>query len=370
MDVRSRTVEGVVMDGEFWRGRKVFVTGHTGFKGGWLSLWLSRRGAEVYGYSLAPPTNPSFYSAARVAQRIAGNTIADLRDFGAMAKALAEARPSVVFHLAAQSLVRRSYIEPVETYEVNVIGTVNLLEAIRKADSVRAIVNVTSDKCYENREWVWPYRETEPMGGVDPYSSSKGCSELVTSAYRRSFFETNGIRLASGRAGNVIGGGDWASDRLVPDCVRAFSRREAVRLRHPEAVRPWQHVLEPLAGYLRLAEKLYDEGGSAFGSAWNFGPDVGGEATVGEVAEEVARLWGQGAQVERMQQEDDQRHEAGLLRIDSSRARSRLHWRPRWQLGQALEYTVAWYRAFLEGADMLDVSLGQIQAYEDGGSGL
>ena len=283
---------------KFWKGKSVFITGHTGFKGSWLSIWLNRMGAHVSGYSLAPPTVPSNFELTGIGKDIV-SVINDIRDYSLVEKAIKTNQPEIVFHMAAQPLVRRSYVDPVETYSTNVMGTVHLLEAIRKTDCVKAVINVTSDKCYENKEWIWGYRENDPMGGYDPYSSSKGCAELVSSAYLNSFFNpvaygTHGVALASVRAGNVIGGGDFGEDRLVPDIVRAFSISEPVNIRLPNSVRPWQHVLEPLSGYLMLAEKLYNEGGK-YSGAWNFGPAEGCVKTVGWIVERIANYWGESA---------------------------------------------------------------------------
>ena len=272
MGLGQRPLEGMEMNRSFWHGKRVFLTGHTGFKGGWLALWLADMGAEVSGYSLDAPTRPNFFSICNLESRVRVSKIADIRDAAALTAAMRAAEPQIVLHLAAQSLVRRSYVEPIETFSVNVMGTANLLEAVRHVPGVKAVVNVTTDKCYENREWVWPYRENEAMGGHDPYSSSKGCSELVTAAYRRSFLETAGIHVASARAGNVIGGGDWAADRLIPDFLRALDAGQRLVIRSPGATRPWQHVLEPIAGYLGLAEKLYLDG-KDFADGWNFGPE-------------------------------------------------------------------------------------------------
>jgi CDP-glucose 4,6-dehydratase len=352
-------VEDVVMPGSFWRGKRVFVTGHTGFKGAWLSLWLSDLGANVTGYSLPPPTTPSLFDLARVKDRVR-HLQGDVREEGALAQAVAEARPEIVFHLAAQSLVRASFDDPVGTYATNVMGTINLLEAARRCDGVRALVCVTSDKCYENRETPRPYREDEAMGGYDPYSSSKGCAELAAAAYRRSFFSgEDGPAIATARAGNVIGGGDWGKDRLVPDLLNGFSAGERPLIRFPSAVRPWQHVLEPLAGYLRLAEALWNRDPGA-ASGWNFGPDEADARPVGWIADRLAALWGDGAAWETT--EEPQPHEARLLRLDSSKARQRLGWTPVWALDEALRHTVAWRRALDGGADMADFTLEQIRA--------
>jgi len=343
----------------FWSGRRVLVTGHTGFKGSWLALWLSALGAEVTGLSDAVPTEPSLFALARVEERV--RTVwADVRDEGAVRRALEEAQPEVVLHLAAQSLVRRSFREPRETFDVNVMGTVCVLEAVRVVPGVRAVVNVTSDKCYENREWEWAYREDEPMGGHDPYSSSKGASELVTSAYRRSFFgDPDGPRLASARAGNVIGGGDWGADRLVPDVLRAALEGGAVEIRNPGATRPWQHVLNPLSGYLALAERLCEDSTAA--TAWNFGPDEADARPVGWVVERLDALWPGGLRWER--EPGEHPHEARYLKVDSSRARARLGWAPVWGLERALESIVAWYAALQAGEDMRAVTLAQVGAF-------
>jgi CDP-glucose 4,6-dehydratase len=356
----SRTLEDVAVNRAFWAGRRVFVTGHTGFKGSWLSLWLQDAGAQVSGYSTSPPTTPNLFTAARVAERLGAHVVADVRDAQALKAAMRAAAPEIVFHLAAQPLVRRSYADPVETYAVNVLGTVNLLEAVRTCASVRALVNVTTDKCYENREWVWGYREHEPLGGRDPYSSSKACSEFVTAAYRASFFETAGAAIASARAGNVIGGGDWAEDRLIPDFLRAADAGRSAEIRHPEATRPWQHVLEPLSGYLRLAERLVAQG-PAFASAWNFGPGGDSTRTVRWILDYLcARLPGAawhhvgGSQV----------HEANTLKLDSSRAARELSWLPRWPLSRALDATVEWHQAWRRGDDLRALCLRQIADYE------
>ena len=344
----------------FWRGKRVFLTGHTGFKGGWLALWLADLGVEVHGYALPPPTNPNFFTSTRLGLRLASSTVADIRDATALEGAMQAARPDIVLHLAAQPLVRHSYAEPVETFAVNVMGTVNLLEAVRRTPGVQAVVNVTTDKCYENREWVWPYRENEALGGHDPYSSSKACSELVTAAWRRSFLDTAGVRLASARAGNVIGGGDWAADRLVPDFLRALDGGRPLVVRSPQATRPWQHVLEPLAGYLLLAEKLCMEG-AAFAEAWNFGPDEADARPVQWIIETLcARLPGAAWQRDAAPQP----HEAHTLRLDSAKAHARIGWHPRWNLQRALEATLAWHQAWKADADMADFSLRQIRTYE------
>jgi len=348
------------MNREFWRGKRVFLTGHTGFKGGWLALWLTDMGAEVHGYALTPPTEPNFFTVAGLQDRLDSSTIADIRDAATFARAMQAAQPDIVLHLAAQPLVRYSYVAPVETYAVNVMGTVNLLEALRQVPSVKAVVNVTTDKCYENREWVWPYRENEAMGGFDPYSSSKACSELVTAAYRRSFLEPAGIQLASARAGNVIGGGDWAADRLVPDFLRALDGGQVLTIRSPMATRPWQHVLEPLSGYLTLAEKLFTEG-HGFAEAWNFGPE---EADARPVQWIVEYLCSQMPDAAWQCDASPQPHEANTLKLDSSKAKAQLGWRPRWNLQTALGMTLAWHQAWKQSSDMAAISVQQIKEYE------
>jgi CDP-glucose 4,6-dehydratase len=352
------------MNREFWRGKRVFMTGHTGFKGGWLSLWLADMGAEVHGYALTPPTEPNFFTVAGLPSRLASHTLADLRDAEALIRAMQTARPDIVLHLAAQPLVRYSYAAPVETYAVNVMGTVNLLEAVRLTPGVKAVINVTTDKCYENREWVWPYRENEAMGGADPYSSSKACSELVTAAYRTSFLDAAGIQLASARAGNVIGGGDWAVDRLIPDFLRAIDAGRTLNIRSPLATRPWQHVLEPLAGYLMLAEKLCDAEAD-FAEGWNFGPDENDAKPVRWIVE---YLCDQVPEAAWQCDDSPQPHEANMLKLDSSKAKSRLGWRPRWNLQTALGQTLAWHQAWKVGSDMAQISLSQIVAYESNAS--
>jgi CDP-glucose 4,6-dehydratase len=353
------TVEGMGVNPDFWRGKRIFLTGHTGFKGGWLSLWLQAMGAEVHGYALQPPTSPAMFDVAAVGRDMADSTIADIRDADSLRTAMQSARPEIVFHLAAQPLVRYSYDQPAETYAVNVMGTVNLFEAIRTTPGVRAVVNVTSDKCYENREWVWGYRENEAMGGFDPYSSSKGCAELVTSAYRRSFLEAEGVALASARAGNVIGGGDWAVDRLIPDFLRAMDAGETLTIRSPLATRPWQHVLEPLSGYLMLAERLYTDG-MEFAEAWNFGPS--GE-DVRPVQWIVERLAEKRKDVSWKCTDASRPHEAHYLKLDSSKAHGRLNWHPRWQLHTALDKTLEWHEAWRRSDDMRSVALAQINDY-------
>ncbi len=365
MAIGRGALEGVALNPAFWKGKRVFLTGHTGFKGGWMSLWLQRMGAEVTGYALNPPTQPGLFEEAQIEGGMR-SIIGDIRDGETLARAMKEARPDVVIHMAAQALVRYSYKAPVETYATNVMGTVNLLEAVRQTDSVRAVVNVTSDKCYENKEWPWGYRENEPMGGYDPYSNSKGCAELVSAAYRSSFFNPlthgdHGVTLATARAGNVIGGGDWAQDRLIPDILRAIEAGEAVRIRSPHAIRPWQHVLEPLSGYLALAEKACTEG-PAFAEAWNFGPADEDARPVQWIVEQLTERWGDGATW--CLDQDIQPHEAHYLKLDCSKARAKLGWHPRWALPDTLASIVAWHKAYLKHADMCAFTLAQIAMYE------
>ncbi len=350
---------------ELWRGKRVLVTGHTGFKGSWLSLWLQQLGADVSGFALDPPSTPSLFDLAQVAEGMT-STRGDVRDLDRLQKVFNEHRPQVVFHLAAQSLVRPSYENPVDTYATNVMGTVHVLEASRRTEGVEAVVVVTSDKCYENREWLWPYRENEAMGGHDPYSNSKGCAELVTSAYRRSFF-AEGPAVASARAGNVIGGGDWARDRLIPDLVRGMVDEDAIHIRSPQAIRPWQHVLEALSGYLVLTERLI-EFGADYAEGWNFGPDDRDARPVGWIVERLAAHW-QRAMEEEVQWSVDpgpHPHEAHLLKLDSSKAHHRLGWRPRLSLDTCLEWIVEWTRAYRLGGDLRALCEAQIQRYASG----
>lgn len=369
MAIRQSTVEDVEVNAVFWNGKKVFLTGHTGFKGSWLSLWLQQMGATVTGYALQPPTNPSLFEVAHVGQGMT-SIIGDIRDGEALMRAMQTATPDIVIHMAAQPLVRYSYINPVETYSSNVMGTVHLFEAVRKTPSVRAVVNVTSDKCYDNKEWVWGYRENEAMGGYDPYSSSKGCAELVASAYRNSYFNPekyseHRVALASVRAGNVIGGGDWADDRLIPDILRAISEKRPVVIRSPHAIRPWQHVLEPLSGYLVLAQKLFEEG-TSYAEGWNFGPSDEDARPVQWIVEHLTRQWGAGAS---WQLDAGQHlHEAHYLKLDCSKAKMRLDWHPRWNLAHTLEMIIEWQRAYLSDKDMHRVCLEQITQYMHGKS--
>ena len=344
-----------------WQGRRVLVTGHTGFKGGWLSLWLHEVGARVFGYALPPKSEPNLFAAAGI-DRIVDSTIADVRDLSTLCDSLSRSKAEIVFHLAAQSLVRLGYADPIETYSTNVMGTAHVLEAVRQCESVRAAVVVTTDKCYESREWVWGYRENDRLGGDDPYSSSKACAELLAHAYRRSFTgqDKRDLLIATARAGNVIGGGDWARDRLIPDAVRAFCSGKALLIRHPSAVRPWQHVLDPLSGYVALAERLLN-GEAELADAFNFGPAPGNVRSVQEIVNAIKALWGNGAQYRidaRMHP-----HETRSLSIDSAKAMTLLDWRPRLNLTTTLKMTVDWYKAHLKGADMSRVTREQVRAY-------
>lgn len=347
-----------------WAGKRVFVTGHTGFKGSWLSLLLSDLGAEVTGYSLEPATDPSLFEIARVAETIRHNVFHDIRDYDRLQAELRNAQPDVVFHLAAQPLVRYSYDNPVETYSTNVMGTVHVLEAVRQVGGVRAVVAITSDKCYENREWVHPYRETDPMGGHDPYSSSKGCSELVISAYWRSYFQQEGALeqtgVASVRAGNVIGGGDWSPDRLIPDLIRSFENKVPPVIRSPGAVRPWQHVLEALVGYVAIAEKLL-AGEMQFADAWNFGPGEDDTQTVAWIVDRMAQAWG--TQRTYRDWHGPVPHEAHLLRLDSSKARAALGWKPTLSIEETIDLIVAWHKGVGDGLDARELTLHQIRQF-------
>lgn len=348
------------MNPVFWRGKHVLLTGHTGFKGSWLSLWLHNLGAHVHGLSLDPIATPNLFTEAQVAQGLASHTIGDIRDLALVQRTIQSVQPDIVIHMAAQPLVRLSYVEPVETYSTNVMGTVNVLEAARQTENVKAIVVVTTDKCYDNQEWVWSYREYEPLGGRDPYSSSKGCAELVTSAYRNSFMEAQGKAVATARAGNVIGGGDWAVDRLVPDILRAFEQRQPVVIRNPLALRPWQHVLEPLSGYLSLAEMLYTNG-QAYAESWNFGPRDEDSRTVQWIVENMGKAWGSNASWQL--DSGEHMHEAIFLKLDISKAKLRLGWQPRWNLYTAIQRINSWHKAWLAHEDMHKLCLDQIQQY-------
>jgi len=346
------------MNSGFWKDKRVFLTGHTGFKGGWLAIVLHRLGAQVTGYALPPISDQTIFAASAISRKIR-NVIDDLRDLDALKAAVREAKPEIVFHLAAQSLVRRSYGNPVETYATNVMGTVNLLEAARACDGLRAVIVATSDKCYENRETGQAYHETDRLGGKDPYSSSKAAAEIVTAAYRSSFFPLSPA-VATVRAGNVIGGGDWCEDRLVPDLMRGVINKAPTLIRNPAAVRPWQHVLEPISGYLTVAERLWAKD-SEPPTTLNFGPDKESERTVGSLADLFCRLWGKGAAWKHI--DDSRLAEAQLLRLDSSMARKVLGWNPRWNFEQAVEATVEWYRALVERQDVDQTTERQIEAY-------
>lgn len=348
----------------FWHGKKVFLTGHTGFKGSWLAHWLTHRGAEVTGFSLQPPSEPNLFTVSKIGRRIHRSIEGDITHLGHVKEAMNGAAPEIVMHLAAQALVRDSYADPVGTYLTNVQGTVHVLEAVRKTPSVRAALVVTSDKCYENNDAGRPFRETDPMGGFDPYSNSKGCAELVTSAYRSSFLSAaakSRVALGSGRAGNVIGGGDWGKDRLVPDIIRALINNGALTIRNPHATRPWQHVLEPLSGYLLLAERLYRDG-EAFAEGFNFGPDPGDERPVEWVVKQLISHWGnpKGWSLESA----DQPHEAKRLSLDSQKARLKLAWRPKLGVAESLQWTVEWFKAFAAGSDVSHKTIEQITRYE------
>lgn len=351
---------------EIFKGKRVLVTGHTGFKGAWLCLLLHRLGARVYGYSLTPPTTPSLFKEAAIAELVTTET-GDIRDLERLQKFVQKVQPEIVIHMAAQPLVRDSYKIPVDTYSVNVMGTVHVLEACRQTSGIKAIVNVTTDKCYENREWHWGYREHEPMGGYDPYSNSKGCSELVTAAYRNSYFnpaqyEQHGVGLASARAGNVIGGGDWANDRLIPDFIRSITKGETIKIRSPFAIRPWQHVLEPLTGYLTLAAQLYQQG-VKYAEGWNFGPDDADAKNVEWITQSLCEIWGDNAAYE--VDTNPQPHEANYLKLDCSKAKAELGWFPRWNITYTLENIVAWNKAFINGENIREVTNKQIEAYLD-----
>lgn len=354
----------MMIDKTFWQGKKVFITGHTGFKGAWLCLWLHSLGADITGFALKPPTQPSLFELCRVDELVT-SIIGDVRDREALTQAMVEAQPEIVIHMAAQALVRDSYNNPVDTYAINVMGTVHVLEAVRTCKSVKSVVNVTTDKCYENKEWPWGYRENEPMGGYDPYSNSKSCSELITASYRSSFFnpheyKKHGVALASARAGNVIGGVDWAVDRLIPDCLQALVHNEKIRIRNPYAIRPWQHVLEPLSGYLLLAQRLYEDGVN-FAEGWNFGPNDSDARTVEWIVQKICVEWGNDAAYEVDQGEHP--HEAHYLKLDCSKAKAKLNWQPSWNLEEALEKIIAWVHGYQEKADMRVICLEQIEEY-------
>lgn len=354
-----------MIETRFWKNRRVFITGHSGFKGSWLCLMLHTLGANVTGYAQKPPTNPSLFEIGGV-RSIAKTSFSDIRDLKNLKKSLVSASPEIVIHMAAQALVRESYAHPLETYSTNVMGTVNLLEEVKDCKDIRAVVIVTTDKCYENKEWVWSYRENEPLGGFDPYSSSKACSEMVAAAYRNSFFnpeayKTHKVALATARAGNVIGGGDWAKERLIPDCIKAIMNKEKIVIRNPGAVRPWQHVFEPLTGYLMLAEKLYKKG-PLFGEAWNFGPHDDDTKPVAWIAEKISRQFGASLAYPKRSARE-RLHEASTLRLDSTKARQVLGWHPRWNLEKAVDRTMDWYKAYMDGQEIRKLCDRQIEEY-------
>jgi CDP-glucose 4,6-dehydratase len=348
------------MSTDFWSGRRVFLTGHTGFKGGWTALWLAQKGAVVRGYALDPATQPSLFIEAKVGS-IVEDIRGDIRDSARLNEAMTSFAPEIVLHMAAQPLVRYSYVDPIGTYETNVIGTARVLEAVRKTESVRAVVSVTTDKCYENHETLRGYKETDALGGYDPYSSSKACAEIVSAAYRQSYLAERGIALATARAGNVIGGGDWSEDRLIPDLIQGFLAHKTVKIRRPRAIRPWQHVLEPVMGYLQLAEKLLSKD-EKYASAFNFGPAEEDAQPVQWIVERMVSLWGEDAQWEL--DADEGVHEAGYLKLDASKARTELGWQPKLSLEKALEWLVEWYKAWQSGADLQPLTLEQIARYE------
>ncbi|MDC0975676.1 CDP-glucose 4,6-dehydratase [Alphaproteobacteria bacterium] len=347
-----------MVNSEFWKEKKVFLTGHTGFKGSWLSIWLNSMGAVVKGYALKPATNPNLFTIAGI-EALVESDINDIRDYALLCTSILRFSPDIVFHMAAQPLVRASYAKPLETYETNVMGTANLLEAVRQCPSVKAVVNITTDKCYENNEWVWGYKETDRMGGRDPYSSSKGCSELVTTSYRESFLKGSNIGVATARAGNVIGGGDWAEDRLIPDILRAFEVYNPVVIRNPHATRPWQHVLEPLSGYLVLAEQLFKNPGE-FSEAWNFGPYERDIQPVGSILDQMTNLWpGTSWRLD----QDDNPHEAMLLKLDISKALTILGWIPTWDLTNTLGKIIRWHKCWVEGSNMRVECINEINEF-------
>lgn len=357
-------MENLVMDKDFWQGKRVLLTGHTGFKGSWLALWLHALGAEVIGYALPPSTSPNLFTLANI-ENLITHIVGDVRDYQSLHATIKKYQPNIIFHLAAQSLVRYSYQEPVETYATNVMGTVNLLEAVRHTDGVKAVINITSDKCYENKEWYWGYRENDRLGGYDPYSNSKACAELVTEAYRNSFFKTthniySQVKLASVRAGNVIGGGDWALDRLIPDIMRAYLNKQTLIIRNPEAIRPWQHVLEPLSGYLLLAENLYNSN-LAFSEAWNFGPDQHDVKTVAWILKHMSHLLNN--EINWQIETTEQPHEARYLSLDCAKAKQNLGWHPRWYLARGLQETANWYIAYKEQQNMYKYTRDQIERF-------
>ena len=359
MVIQKCSMEGLVMNTNFWTGKKVLLTGHTGFKGGWLSVWLKLLGAEVTGIAMNPPTQKNIFDVANISKSI-HSIIGDIRDINNVVKAIELCRPEIVFHMAAQSLVKYSYQNPIETYSTNVMGTLNVMEAVRQAGCAKVFINVTTDKCYENKEWAWGYREDEPMGGFDPYSSSKACSEILTSSYRRSFFEKSCIGLASARAGNVIGGGDWAEDRLVPDILRALDNGLDIVLRNPDSSRPWQHVLDPLSGYLTLAEHVWNNP-ITFAEAWNFGPNDNNTSSVGYLTSKLLSKFQ--PSVGCLLNRNNELHEAHQLKLDISKAQAKLNWNPTWALDDAIEATADWHKAYKSGLNMYEKTVEQIAAF-------
>jgi len=343
----------------FWKDKKVFLTGHTGFKGAWLSLWLSSLGAKVVGFALEAPTKPSLFEIARV-DSFVDSKIGDICDYSYLSESMKKANPDIVIHMAAQALVRDSYHTPLQTYQTNVMGTANVLESTRQCKNIKAVVVVTTDKCYENKEWYWGYRENEALGGYDPYSSSKACAEILTAAYRQSFFKEAGISVATVRAGNVIGGGDWAKDRLIPDCLRAIENNEKIMIRSPQAIRPWQHVLEPLNGYMMLAEKLYEEG-DRWAESWNFGPRDHSVLCVGDLVEKLCNSLHADYEI----QQSDALHEAKYLKLDCSKADMRLNWQPKLSMDESLQYIMDWFQAYRKGEDMQKITFSQIEQYNN-----
>jgi CDP-glucose 4,6-dehydratase len=354
-------MEGLVIDSDFWKDRRVLITGHTGFKGGWLSLWLNQLGARVYGYAIDPPNNPAFFKESKVESSLEQSLFGDIQDSELLLKVMTDINPEIVIHMAAQSLVKESYMNPKLTYSTNILGTVNVFEAVRSTTSVKVVLNITSDKCYENKETNIGYTESDSMGGYDPYSSSKGCSELISSAYRQSFFHGTGVALATARAGNVIGGGDWAKNRIIPDAIRAFLNNKPLLIRNPVATRPWQHVLEPLSGYIILCQHLM-QSPEFFADGWNFGPTNEGIASVSVLADKIINRWGNSAMWKL--DEEFHPHEASLLSLDCSKANNELNWRPIWNLDRTILETINWYKAWEGKEDMHNFSLNQIRFYQ------
>lgn len=359
-------MESLGINKKFWQGKRVFLTGHTGFKGSWLSLWLQLLGAKVTGFALPPPTNPNLFNVAKVVDGM-DSIIGDIRDIEVLKKAMQRSEPEIVIHMAAQPLVRYSYHSPVETYSTNLMGSVNLLQAILNNKGIKAVINITSDKCYENHEWIWSYRENDVLGGYDPYSNSKACAELVTAAYRSSFFnpanyEKHGVAIATARAGNVIGGGDWAPDRLIPDFIRAIYSGKTFVARNPNAIRPWQHVLEPLKGYLTLAEKLYSKG-AYFGEAWNFGPNNSDAKSVEWIIHQLSENFDNSVSYD-VDISSADFHEANFLKLDCSKARAKLGWKPSWDVSEAIRRVCLWHNAHLRSQDMKEYTLNEIEEYQ------